>query len=147
MNRDETAAAVERVVALFEALQPADVLRLGDFYMDDARFKDPFNDVAGLPAVQRVFAHMFETLHAPRFDVTECILDAGQCFLVWDFSFRFRSFRPRQTFVVRGGSQLRFAADGRITLHRDWWDAAEEVYEKLPVLGALMRLLKRRAAS
>ena len=35
--------------------------------------------------------------------------------------------------------------DGRIALHRDYWDAAEELYEKLPVLGVLMRWLKSRA--
>jgi len=29
--------------------------------------------------------------------------------------------------------------------HRDYWDAAEELYEKLPVIGALMRWLKKRA--
>ena len=36
------------------------------------------------------------------------------------------------------------APTGRVVAHRDYWDAAEELYEKLPVLGALMRLLKRR---
>jgi hypothetical protein len=34
---------------------------------------------------------------------------------------------------------------GRITVHRDYWDAAEELYEKLPLVGRLMRWLKRRA--
>jgi hypothetical protein len=29
--------------------------------------------------------------------------------------------------------------------HRDYWDAAEELYEKIPVLGGLMRWLKKRA--
>jgi hypothetical protein len=35
---------------------------------------------------------------------------------------------------------LRFAADGHISHHRDYWDAAEE----LPVLGAVMCALQRR---
>ena len=43
-------------------------------------------------------------------------------------------------------SHMRFAADGRVVYHRDYWDAAEELYEKLPVLGPLMRWLKRQAA-
>jgi hypothetical protein len=49
--------------------------------------------------------------------------------------------------VIRGGSHLKYATDGRIALHRDYWDAAEELYEKLPGLGSLMRWLKRRANS
>jgi hypothetical protein len=32
-------------------------------------------------------------------------------------------------------------------VHRDYWDAAEELYEKLPVVGSLMRWLKRQANS
>jgi hypothetical protein len=46
---------------------------------------------------------------------------------------------------VRGSTHLRFAPDGRITMHRDYWDVAEELYEKLPLIGTLMRWLKRRA--
>ena len=55
-----------------------------------------------------------------------------------------RRFNPSEQ-CIRGGSHLVLAADGRITLHRDYWDAAEELYEKLPAVGALMRFLKRRA--
>ena len=47
--------------------------------------------------------------------------------------------------TIRGATHLRFAADGRVNLHRDYWDAAEELYEKLPVLGGVMRFLKQRA--
>jgi len=41
------------------------------------------------------------------------------------------------------------AADGRgkVVAHRDYWDAAEELYAKLPLLGPLVRLLGRRFAA
>ena len=136
---------VARIVGLFESLAPADVARLAQFYAPDAWFKDPFNDVHGVPAVQRVFAHMFEALDEPRFVVRGVIVQGDQCFLTWDFLFRLRRFeRAPQT--VRGGSHLRFDAQGRVEVHRDYWDVAEELYEKLPMIGALMRRLKRRAS-
>jgi steroid Delta-isomerase len=136
---------VARVVALFEALTPADVARLPEYYADDARFKDPFNEVVGTTAIRRVFEHMYVALDAPRFVVRDIVAEGDQCFLTWDFLFRFRRFSPDVTQTVRGGSHLVFAGDGRITLHRDYWDAAEELYEKLPAVGAVMRWLKRRA--
>ncbi len=143
MNADPRVA---RIVALFESLAPADVARLAQFYAPDAWFKDPFNDVHGVPAVQRVFAHMFEALDEPRFVVHDVVVQGDQCFLTWEFRFRMRRFdRTPQT--VRGGSHLRLDAQGRIQIHRDYWDAAEELYEKLPVIGALMRWLKRRAGT
>ena len=137
---------VQRVIDAFETLQPAAVARLGELYAADARFKDPFNEVQGVPAIQRVFEHMFVALDSPRFVIREAVCEGDQCFLTWDFLFRMRRLRQDEQ-TVRGSTHLRFAADGRIEWHRDYWDAAEELYEKLPVLGALMRWLRRRANS
>jgi ketosteroid isomerase-like protein len=137
---------VTRIVQAFEQLAPADLPKLGDLYTDDARFKDPFNEVQGVPAIRAVFEHMYATLDAPRFVIRDVVAQGDQCFLTWDFVFRMRRFnRDEQT--VRGGSHLKLTPDGRISLHRDYWDVAEELYEKLPVLGSLMRWLKRRAST
>lgn len=146
MNARHADARVARVVGMFESLTPADVAHLSDFYTADARFKDPFNDVTGVPAIQRIFAHMFTALEDPRFVVLDVVGEGDQCFLTWDMHFRMKRF-SREPQVIHGGSHLRFAADGRVALHRDYWDAAEELYEKLPAVGALMRWLKRRANS
>ncbi len=138
---------VARIVTFFEALTAADVKRLGEFYRSDARFKDPFNEVQGHAAIARVFDHMYVALNEPRFVVRDIVAEGDQCFLSWDFLFRFKRFSATQEQCVRGGSHLVFGSDGRIALHRDYWDAAEELYEKLPAVGALMRWLKRRANS
>jgi ketosteroid isomerase-like protein len=136
--------SIARIVTLFEQFVAADVARLGEFYIADARFKDPFNQVEGVAQVQRIFGHMFEALAEPRFIVHDILAEGDQCFLTWDFVFRFRRF-SHELQTVRGSSHLHLAADGRIAAHRDYWDAAEELYEKLPVLGALMRWLRKRA--
>ena len=142
-----TEEAVTRVVAFFENLSPADVATIGQFYGPQARFKDPFNEVVGVPAIQGIFAHMFEALEQPRFVVTGRVVQGTQCFLTWDFLFAFKDFHKGVTQTVRGASHLVLDEQGRVTLHRDYWDAAEELYEKLPVVGALMRWLKKRANS
>jgi hypothetical protein len=139
-------ARVARIVALFEALTPADVARLGEFYHPQAHFKDPFNEVQGLAPVQHIFAHMFTALDEPRFVVNDIVVQGDQCFLTWDFLFRFKRF-SRELQTVRGSSHLKLDAAGLIVLHRDYWDAAEELYEKLPGVAVLMRWLKRRAQS
>ena len=45
--------------------------------------------------------------------------------------------------VIRGASHLRFDSAGKVTWHRDYWDAAEELYMTLPVIGWLMRRLRK----
>jgi len=67
-----------------------------------------------------------------------------QCFLTWEFRFGFKGFKRGQEQVILGASHLVLSDTGRVTLHRDYWDAAEELYEKLPLVGGLMRWLKRR---
>lgn len=138
-------ARVARVIAAFEALSPDSLDALCALYADDARFKDPFNDVRGHAALRAIFAHMFKALEAPRFQIRDVLVQGDQCFLTWDFRFHLQRL-ARDEQCIHGGTHLQFAADGRIAVHRDYWDAAEELYEKLPVLGALMRWLKRRAA-
>jgi steroid Delta-isomerase len=146
VNERHADARVARMVTLFESIAPADLARLEEFYARDARFKDPFNEVQGIPAIEQVFAHMFAALDSPRFVVRDIVVEGDQCFLTWDFLFRFKRL-SRAEQVVHGGSHLRFDAQGRIVLHRDYWDAAEELYEKLPLIGAFMRWLKKRANS
>ena len=69
-----------------------------------------------------------------------------ECFLTWDFLFAFKNYHRGDTQTVRGASHLVLDPQGLIVLHLDYWDAAEELYEKLPVVGALMRWVRRRAA-
>ncbi len=137
-------ASLARLVAFFESIAPATVTQLATVYTDDVFFKDPFNEVQGLPAVTRIFAHMFEQVDAPRFVVTGSVLQGDQAFLTWDFLFRMKRFASDEQ-CIRGATHLKFAADGRAYFHRDYWDAAEELYEKLPLLGSVMRGLKRLA--
>ncbi len=138
---------VQAIVDFFENLTPASAAQCGHFYDPHARFKDPFNDVTGLENVVGIYEHMYEALHEPRFVVTGRIVQNGQCVLLWDFLFRFKRFNTQTVQTVHGSSHLVLGGDGKIVLHRDYWDVAEELYEKLPVVGALMRWLKKRANS
>ncbi|ALT78711.1 nuclear transport factor 2 family protein [Paucibacter sp. KCTC 42545] len=146
-NATANTAAIDAIVQFFETLSPAQVEQLGTIYAPNAEFKDPFNSVRGVPAIQAIFRHMFVNLESPRFVITERIVDGAQCFLAWEFRFRFKSFRRDQEQCIIGGSQLRLDEQGRITMHRDYWDAAEELYEKIPLLGGLMRWLRQRVNS
>lgn len=138
---------VAKVVAFFEMLTPQNLNDLDAIYAPQAHFKDPFNAVQGTSAIRGIFEHMFETLEHPHFVVTGQVQQGQQCFLTWEFRFSFKTFKQGTPQTILGASHLVFSDDGLVTLHRDYWDAAEELYEKLPVVGGLMRWLKKRANS
>jgi len=149
-------ADLQRVVDFFESLTLASTERIEHIYAPNAWFKDPFNEVRGSAAITRIFRHMYAQVDEPRFIITSRYwqgLEQAQgnpnqqsrsAFLTWNFLFRMKRF-SRDEQCIRGATHLHFDEQGRIISHRDYWDAAEELYEKLPLLGSMMRLLKRLA--
>jgi steroid Delta-isomerase len=136
-------ARLARYCALFASLSPQDLPRLGEYFAADARFKDPFNDVRGVSAVQAVFAHMFAVTDGPRFEILEQSASDSTGFVRWRFRFVSRG-RPHLTREIEGVSRVLFGADGRVAEHIDYWDPAEFIYDGLPLIGPVLRLVRRR---
>jgi len=134
--------AVRAIISVFEQLRADRLDVLESIYAPDVWFKDPFNEVTGLPAVQRIFAHMFAHLEAPHFVVRSVARQGGALFITWDMHFAFLSWQRGRAQSIHGASHLQLDEHGRIVRHRDYWDAAEELYEKLPGIGWLLRRLK-----
>jgi len=130
---------LDALVAFFETLRPETLDEFPRHYAADAYFKDPFNEVRGLQAIRKIFAHLFEQVAEPRFVIETRMIDAAGAMLVWTLFYRSRGVEQ----AIRGATHLKFGADGKVTWHRDYWDAAEELYAKLPLLGWLMRRLQR----
>jgi hypothetical protein len=135
-------STLEPLLAWYASLTPDSVNRVGEFYAADAQFRDPFNDVRGVPAIEAVLHHMFAHSDKPRFIIGERIVQHQQAFVTWTFVCTLRG----KVYEVVGGTHFRFCADGLVTLHRDYWDAAEELLQKLPLVGAPIRWLRRRFA-
>ncbi|QID17081.1 nuclear transport factor 2 family protein [Nitrogeniibacter mangrovi] len=134
---------VDAVVRFYERLTPATLADIRQVYAPDARFRDPFNDVIGVDHVERIFAHMFDQLTEPRFEITGCFAGDGEAMLRWCL----RWGAPGAAGCIEGASHLRFDGAGRVSHHRDYWDPAEHLYEALPIVGKLLRCIKRRLAT
>jgi hypothetical protein len=131
----------DRLDALLDwygALTLQSVAEVGRFYASEARFKDPFNDVRGHAAISRVYQHMFAATTAPQFVIGKRMLDGDHAFVTWTFRFGMKG----KQYAIVGASQLCFDADGLVVIHRDYWDAAEELLQKLPLIGAPIRWLR-----
>lgn len=135
--------AIEALLAFYESLTPDRVPEFGTYYAQDAYFKDPFNEVHCLNDIRAIFSRMFRQIADPHFVVREKVADENGLFLVWDLSYRMRSWKPNAQQVIHGVSHLRFNADAKVSYHRDYWDTGEELYAKLPLIGGAIRLLRR----
>lgn len=135
--------ALDSLLAWYGTLDRASLARIGDYYAPSARFKDPFNEVRGVPAIAAIFEHMFATTEAPRFIILERLGLGEQAFATWRFEFGLKG----KQYTVLGATHFRFDAQGRVLDHRDYWDPAEELWQKLPVIGGPVRWLRGKFAA
>jgi hypothetical protein len=135
----------ETLVRFFETLNTkVTVEAFGTVYDDAVVFKDPFNEVKGISAVYGIFQEMYQSLDEPRFIIREYVGDGSIAYVKWDFLFHFKGDTKENRF--EGVSRIEMNAEGKVISHVDFWDAAEHIYEKIPLLGSVLRFVKRKIA-
>ena len=139
-SHDHYEHAVIAYVTFFERLERGNLGELGRLLAPNVHFKDPFNDVRGRDAVRNIFEHMFDTAEAPRFHVDDWMCRDAAASIRW----RFQCEVENLSIAFQGMSYVRFNERGEVMEHIDYWDPAEGIYERVPLLGWLMRNLRRR---
>jgi steroid delta-isomerase len=145
-------AAIERFVHVMSSLRPDHLSELAALFTESARFKDPFNDVVGRAAIERVFTHGFKQCPALRFVVDEIAPvtpsnpSAGVVFFYWRFLCGGLNAAPDALYIT-GVSRVVFDAEGLVCEHVDFWDPAEQLYSRVPVLGGLMSWIRRHLSA
>jgi len=122
----------------FQNFNAGSLQKLQDFYTEDCYFRDPFNEAHNREQLHALFTDMLK-LQDLRFVILERIQQGQKAFITWDFHFKIMG----KAQCIHGGSLMTFADDGRVKSHVDYWDAATNVYEKLPGLGSVIRLVKK----
>ena len=119
-----------------EALEP--------FYHPEVTFAEPAGVIQGRDKVFKHFRESCENLIDCRFvfDDDLEVRNHDRVCLVWSMQFRHRKLRGGKQITTSGISLLQFG--NQIELHRDWFDLGQTVYENLPVIGSLIRLIKCR---
>ena len=135
--------ALNSYIIFFEQMKREDLVRLPEFFADQARFKDPFNDVTGIEQINKVFHHMFEVLDTPKFIIYEAVLESDVAYIKWNFT---GDSNAKQLKLV-GLSRVVFNDRGLVSEHVDYWDASEQFYMKLPVIGSILRFIRNKAAN
>ena len=134
----------EAYIRFYGTMTPDSLARLPELVPPDIHFVDPFNDVTGIAPLRRILVKMFADLSKPRFVVTHRAWSGAVCFLRWDFTARSQS---GEAWKIEGMSEFRFAPEGKVASHIDHWDSGRQFHEKLPLIGAAPRLIRRRLAA
>ena len=116
---------------------------LARIYTEDVVFVDPLGRIEGLDTLSRYFAGVYKNVSSCRFEYLDELKTDSKASIKWDMVFRHSKLSGGKEIVVRGVSMLEFT--DKVHYHEDVYDLGALMYENIPVLGAPVRMLKRRA--
>ncbi|USD35821.1 nuclear transport factor 2 family protein [Ferrimonas sp. SCSIO 43195] len=144
INDTTDASLVQRFVALYQHLDYDSLSQLAGVYADDIEFVDPLHQVRGLAQLTDYFSGLYKNLHHSSVEITDVIQGANEAALYWRMTLIHPKLNGGRAVVIDGHSHLKFS--NRIHYHRDYFDAGQMLYEQLPLLGPVIRAVKRRAS-
>ena len=139
MNLENQKLSLARMAGFFQEMTADSVKRVHELYAENACFRDPVNEVQGAAAIEAVMADLFHQLKNIRIVVREMHGDDHAGCLIWTMHYEFRG----KSRSLPGVSHFRFDEKGRVAAQEDYWDASFVLYGEFPILGAMMRGIKR----
>jgi limonene-1,2-epoxide hydrolase len=135
---------LDRFKVVFNQLNKDTLHLLENIYTPDVKFRDPVHELNGLPALRDYYGRLYDGVVSCHFDFEAEVIQGQQGMLVWTMRFQHARFQRDKMMELRGVSHLRFLDDGRVKDHRDYFDMGEFIYERVPVLGGIIRAIKKR---
>lgn len=117
------------------------------FYSEDTHFVDPVVDLHGRAAVRKYYENLYKNVESIRFEFSGHVKQGDEQVSLWTMVLRARGLDGGREIRVKGNSHFRFdPSSGQAVYHRDYFDMGEFIYERIPVLGGLIRFIKKRFA-
>ncbi len=113
---------------------------LNEIYSDNIVFKDPIHETHGIESLKSYFQKLNENLIEGSFNFTDESIVDNKAFLSWEMNLRLK--RTKKTVKATGISVL--IIEDKIISQRDYFDAGELFYENIPVLGGIIRSIKKK---
>ena len=132
--------SLDKYVLYLETLNLSTINSLDDYVAENVRFKDPFNDVMGSENMKAVFLHMFDNIEDVKFNVQRIYRNNDGGCLEWTFCGRVMN----RDWSFDGTSIVILDNNGLVLEHIDHWDAASSFFERIPILGWMIKMVRKK---
>ncbi|RUA33311.1 MAG: nuclear transport factor 2 family protein [Bacteroidetes bacterium] len=131
---------LEKFKNYFTPIDFTDQSILIEIYADDIVFKDPIHEIHGIENLKGYFNKLNENLIKGSFHFTDESIVDNKAFLSWEMDLKLK--RPKKNVKASGISVL--IIEDKIISQTDYFDAGELFYENIPVLGGIIRSIKKK---
>lgn len=136
--------SLDHFKTVFNQLNANTLNLLEEIYTPEVFFRDPVHELKGLPALSDYYGRLYQGVVSCHFEFESEVSDGAQAMLVWIMRFQHCRFRRGEMLDLRGVSHLKFGTDGKVFDHHDYFDMGAFIYERVPLLGSVIRMIKNR---
>lgn len=134
----------EKVKWSFNTLNKDNLSQVVDeFYHEDMVFADPVGTIKGRAQMKAYYANMYQNVKEIKFEFSEMITQGDTVVGIWVMTLKTDKLNDGEAFSVEGNSHIRFK-DGKAIYHRDYFDMGAFIYERIPVVGWMVRQVKKK---
>ena len=147
MISSASASNLARTLHFFDKLDKNHLNLVTEFYDDNAKFEDPIHQLQGASEILKYYQNLYQHVDAIHFTFINTIESGNTVVVSWKMSLITPSINSGKMFSVDGVSIITFAgAEGKAIQHRDYFDMGQFVYERVSVLGTIIRYIKHKMA-
>ncbi len=133
-------------VKIYQTLSTDNLELLETIYHNEVTFIDPIHELKGFDNLFQYFQDLYENLVSCDFVISNVIAQEDQAAIYWTMSYQHPKLNKGNVINVTGSSYIKGHED-KVIYHRDYLDLGSMLYEQLPVLGKLIKLIKNKAAN
>lgn len=134
---------METFLHMYQNLSADNLQTLKGVYSNDVRFKDPAHEINGIDNLTVYFSSLYKNIESIHFSFSEPMIVDSRGYVSWEMTFSHRRLAGGTPITVEGVTYLEFDEQGRIHYHRDYFDLGEMLYEQVPLLGRLVKSIKK----
>lgn len=137
---------LEKFVQVYSTLGTDNLTTLESIYHPDVTFVDPLHKVEGYSALLDSFQQSYSNILQCDFYIEHLLESGNEASVYWTMEFRHKKLNGGEPVSVEGHSHLK-AQDDLVIYHRDYLDVGAMIYEHVPLLGFMVKAVKRKAAN
>jgi hypothetical protein len=115
-------------------------------YAPEAYLNDTLVGIEGSSGIEAYFGHTIGRSRLLQVEFLERAPAGTDWYVRWRMTVAADGLNGGQPVVTYGVTQFRFDSQGRVLIHKDFWDAGSGLYEQLPVLGRLIGWVRSAVA-
>jgi hypothetical protein len=135
---------MERIKSAFTNMNARNVEILDQFYDEKIHFQDPLGVHKGRDSVKSYYANIYKNVTFIEFEYTNTISEGNKHLLVWTMNLKAKGLNSGELVSLAGNSVIIFNEKNLVSYHRDYFDIGEFIYEYIPILGWVIKKIKKK---